>query len=105
MAERTVLENAPNFGGQVLRALGIDPATVTSFTMTCVGGEFPVLEVVRIFRAGDGAAVSAQLERFNVVLQPKDEPTPAALPGAVFGVGCLSEIPSATRGPRDGSPA
>ncbi|KQR55647.1 hypothetical protein [Acidovorax sp. Leaf160] len=95
MVERTVLEKAPNLGGQVLRALGIDPATVTNFTLTCVGAELLVLKVVRILRAGDGAAVSAQLERFDVVLQPKCEPTPAALPGAVFAVGSLSGIPSA----------
>lgn len=97
------LENAPTFGAQILRALGIDPGTVTAFRIDCVGGDFPTMTVHRMLWDGDGAKVRAVLEQY--ALQPKSA-EPLTLPkGSAFVVGSLTPVPLPTGGESAGGQA
>ena len=83
------VENAVAFGVPVLKALGIDPGSVVSFTMSCDGGDFPILSVKRVMGRGDGAAVALIAQQIELRL--KEQSAPEEPPRSVFVVGSLSE--------------
>lgn len=83
-AKAVRFENAAAFGAPLLRALGVDPATVTGFTIRCTGGEIPSMELHRIFREGDADRVQLVVQQFDLRLRSEVAASPAARPEVVF---------------------
>jgi len=86
------LETAAAFGGPLMRALGIDPGTVTGFRITCIGGDFPTVEVHRLIREGEGEVVQGLIEQFELRLK-SEAPLPRAdLPTEVVPLSSLCAV-------------
>lgn len=73
------------------RALGLDPAQVTDFTLRCRAGELPRLTVRYLPNKGQAGDLVTELSRRNFNLVPQPEPTPPPDPcaGCVRGGVCV----------------